>query len=150
MTGPGEVRRISRAMIAITGAVAPLDKHFATKLRDSTIQTNRVFGHVAAFTREDVVEIHCHGSYLLLSRILELILAAGVRLADPGEFTKRAFQHGKLDLTEAEGLADLVDAETEAQRRQARRQLGAQAAAVLRAWTRGTTCGPACCANLRE
>ncbi len=75
------------------------------------------------YTREDVVEIHCHGSYLLLSRILELILAAGVRLADPGEFTKRAFLNGRIDLTRAEAVIDILAAKTRKGIDQAQAQL---------------------------
>lgn len=75
------------------------------------------------YTREDVVEIHCHGSYLLLSRILELILAAGARLADPGEFTKRAFLNGRIDLTRAEAVIDILAAKTRKGIDQAQAQL---------------------------
>jgi len=64
------------------------------------------------YTREDVVEIHCHGSFLVLNSILELILAQGVVLADPGEFTKRAFLNGRIDLTQAEAVIDVLTART--------------------------------------
>jgi tRNA modification GTPase len=64
------------------------------------------------YTREDVVEIHCHGSYLVLQNVLELILEQGVRLADPGEFTKRAFLNGRIDLTRAEAVIDVLAAKT--------------------------------------
>lgn len=64
------------------------------------------------YTREDVVEIHCHGSYLILQDILVLIQEAGARLAEPGEFTKRAFLNGRLDLTQAEAVLDLLQART--------------------------------------
>ncbi len=78
----------------------------------------------ASFTGEDVAELHVHGGQAVIAAALEALLALpGMRLAEPGEFTRRAFEHGKLDLTEAEGLADLVDAETEGQRRQALRQM---------------------------
>ena len=77
-----------------------------------------------SFTGEDVAEIHVHGGRAVTADMLSAIMAAGeVRLAEPGEFTRRAFAAGKMDLTAAEALADLVDAETTAQRRQARRQL---------------------------
>jgi len=62
------------------------------------------------YTREDVIEIHCHGSYLILQDILVLVQEAGARLADPGEFTKRAFLNGRLDLTQAEAVLDLLQA----------------------------------------
>jgi tRNA modification GTPase len=64
------------------------------------------------YTREDVAEIHCHGSFLVLQNILELILSLGVSLADPGEFTKRAFLNGRIDLTQAEAVIDILTART--------------------------------------
>ena len=66
------------------------------------------------YTREDIVEIHCHGNYFVLEQILSLVLAADsdVRLADPGEFTKRAFLNGRIDLTQAEAVIDLLNART--------------------------------------
>lgn len=64
------------------------------------------------YTREDVVEIQAHGSRCGLHRILELVLKQGVRLAEPGEFTKRAFLHGRIDLTQAEAVAEVVSAQT--------------------------------------
>ncbi len=65
-----------------------------------------------SYTREDVVEIHCHGSFLVLESVLELLLALGVRLATPGEFTKRAFLNGRIDLTQAEAVVDILAART--------------------------------------
>jgi tRNA modification GTPase len=65
------------------------------------------------YTREDVVEIQCHGSYLVLQEILALILNQGARLAEPGEFTKRAFLNGRLDLTQAEAVLELIEARTD-------------------------------------
>jgi len=76
-----------------------------------------------SYTGEHVVELHLHGGALHLSRCLELILALGPRLADPGEFTRRAFLNGRLDLTRAEAVADLVSARTDAALRQARAHL---------------------------
>ncbi len=64
------------------------------------------------YTREDVVEIHCHGSYLVLQSILELLLRNSVDLAQPGEFTKRAFLNGRIDLTKAEAVIDILAAKT--------------------------------------
>ena len=64
------------------------------------------------YTREDVVEIHCHGSFLVLQSILELIISSGVELAKPGEFTKRAFLNGRIDLTRAEAVIDILSART--------------------------------------
>lgn len=64
------------------------------------------------YTREDVVEVHCHGSFLVLQNVLELILASGATLAAPGEFTKRAFLNGRIDLTQAEAVIDVLSAKT--------------------------------------
>lgn len=65
------------------------------------------------YTREDVVEINCHGGYITLKRILDIVLKQGVRLAEPGEFTKRAFLRGRIDLSQAESVIDLIRAKTE-------------------------------------
>ncbi|WP_337017138.1 tRNA uridine-5-carboxymethylaminomethyl(34) synthesis GTPase MnmE [Oceanobacillus massiliensis] len=65
------------------------------------------------FTREDVVEINCHGGMVAVNRVLEIILAKGARLAEPGEFTKRAFLHGRIDLSQAEAVMDLIRAKTD-------------------------------------
>jgi tRNA modification GTPase len=75
------------------------------------------------YTREDVVEIQCHGSYLVLQEILSAITACGARLAEPGEFTKRAFLNGRLDLTQAEAVLELIEARTETARSMAMGQL---------------------------
>ena len=66
------------------------------------------------YTREDVVEFNCHGGPLPLQRVLGLALASGARLANPGEFTLRAFLSGRLDLAQAEAVLDMVQARTEA------------------------------------
>ncbi len=65
------------------------------------------------FTREDVVEINCHGGLASVNRLLELVLQMGARLAEPGEFTKRAFLHGRIDLSQAEAVMDLIRAKTD-------------------------------------
>ncbi|MGR3621233.1 tRNA uridine-5-carboxymethylaminomethyl(34) synthesis GTPase MnmE [Pseudophaeobacter sp.] len=78
------------------------------------------FAGPASFTGEDIVEFQVHGSTAVVSSVLDTLAAApGLRLAEPGEFTRRALENGKLDLAQVEGLADLIDAETEAQRKQA-------------------------------
>ncbi|MBL4692367.1 MAG: tRNA uridine-5-carboxymethylaminomethyl(34) synthesis GTPase MnmE [Magnetovibrio sp.] len=77
----------------------------------------------ASFTGEDVAELHIHGGPAVIDGVLQaLSCVPGLRLAEPGEFTRRAFANGKLDLTQVEGLADLIEAETQAQRQQALRQ----------------------------
>ena len=77
-----------------------------------------------SYTREDVVEIHCHGGPLPLRRTLELILAQGARLAEPGEFTLRAFMNGRVDLAQAEATLDLIQARTQTGAQLALDQLG--------------------------
>jgi tRNA modification GTPase len=85
------------------------------------------FAAPASMTGEDVAELQLHGSRAVLAGIFAALgRRPGFRLAEPGEFTKRAFLNGKLDLTAAEAIADLVEAETAAQRRQAMRQLGGE------------------------
>ena len=89
----------------------------------------------ASFTGEDIVEFHLHGGRATVRAVSEVLSGMeDIRLAEPGEFTRRAFDNGKLDLTEVEGLADLIDAETEAQRRQAQRQLGGALGSMLEDW----------------
>ena len=88
-----------------------------------------------SFTGEDVVEMHIHGGRAVVRSVLEALASCeGLRPAEPGEFTRRAFEQGKLDLTAAEGLGDLVNAETEAQRRQALRQMGGELATLYDRW----------------
>lgn len=76
-----------------------------------------------SYTGEDSAELHLHGGLAVIAALTGALLAAGLRLAEPGEFTRRAFENGRLDLDQAEAVADLVDAETEAQARQALGQL---------------------------
>lgn len=64
------------------------------------------------FTREDVIEIHCHGGIIVINRVLELLFRQGVRPAEPGEFTKRAFLNGRIDLSQAEAIIDLINSKT--------------------------------------
>lgn len=76
-----------------------------------------------SYTGEDCAELHCHGSPVVLREVLSALLAAGARQALPGEFTKRAFLNGRMDLTQAEAVVDLIDAETAAAARNAAAQL---------------------------
>lgn len=92
-------------------------------------------GH--SFTGEDVVEYQLHGSTAVVDAVLHALgERADLRLADPGEFTRRALENGRLDLAQVEGLADLIDAETEAQRRQALRVLSGALGDKAEAWRR--------------
>ncbi len=76
-----------------------------------------------SYTGEDVIEISCHGSPVVLRQVIDLILSYGARLAGPGEFTLRGLSNGKLNLSQAEGIRDLINAQTEAAAQQATRQL---------------------------
>ncbi len=76
-----------------------------------------------SYTGEDSVELSCHGSQFIVQRIIAVFIGAGIRMAEPGEFTKRAFLNGRLDLTQAEAVGDLINASTESSRRGARNQL---------------------------
>jgi len=89
----------------------------------------------ASFTSEDMAELHVHGSRAVIREVVDAVLALPcTRLAEPGEFARRAFENGKLDLTQVEGLADLIDAETEAQRRQALAQAEGSLRALYESW----------------
>jgi tRNA modification GTPase len=81
------------------------------------------FPKPASYTGEDCVELHLHGGAAVVAGVADALVALGLRPAEPGEFTRRAFLNGRMDLTEAEAVADLVAAETASQRRQALRQL---------------------------
>lgn len=88
----------------------------------------------ASFTGEDVVELHVHGSPAVLERLFVELGRLGLRSAEPGEFTRRAFANGKMDLTGAEGLADLIASDSDSQRRQALAQMGGAWAQRIETW----------------
>lgn len=95
------------------------------------------FSEGASFTGEAVVELHCHGGPAVVGAVLRALAGQpGLRLAEPGEFTRRALENGVLDLAQVEGLADLIDAETEAQRRQAVRVLSGSVGHKVEGWRR--------------
>lgn len=117
-------RRMTRAKLVDPASGEALDEALVV-----------LFPGPASFTGEDVAELHLHGGRAVVSAVLgALWRVPGVRPAEPGEFTRRAFLNDRLDLTAAEGVQDLVDAETEAQRRQALRQLGGGLAGLAEAW----------------
>ena len=89
----------------------------------------------ASYTGEDAAELHLHGGRSVIAGVLEALETAGLREAEPGEFTRRAFMHGKMDLTAAEGIADLIAAETAAQRRQALHQAEGGLAKLYGGWS---------------
>ena len=124
----------------LIGKVPPARQAKLAKLRDldgESIDNALVifFPGPRSFTGEDVLELHVHGGRAVVRDTIEACLGiAGVRLADAGEFSRRAFIHGKMDLSAAEGLADLVEAETAAQRRQALRQMEGALADEIGRW----------------
>lgn len=84
------------------------------------------------YTREDVVEINCHGGVITTNKVLKLLINEGARLAEPGEFTKRALLNGRIDLIEAEGVLDLINAQTEKAHKLAINQLKGKVSKVVR------------------
>ena len=127
VTGPEAQHCITR----LAGA-APFTPRLATlrRLRDeggAAIDQALVlwFPAPASFSGEDMAEVHIHGGAAIVGKVLDTLAGfAGCRPAEPGEFTRRAVENGKLDLTQAEAVADLIDAQTEGQRRQALLQYG--------------------------
>jgi tRNA modification GTPase len=114
------------ALRTLAGALPPPRRASLRKLKDSRSGTLLDRGLVIwmpgpnSFTGEDMAELHIHGGRAVIGGVMEALLAVpGMRLAEAGEFARRGFENGKLDLTEVEGLADLINAETEAQRGQA-------------------------------
>jgi tRNA modification GTPase len=100
--------------------------HFGT-IRDGELIVDEVlvslFKAPASYTREDTIEISCHGSDYIIQKILKLIIEGGARLATPGEFTQRAFLNGQLDLAQAEAVADLIASDSEASHQTAINQI---------------------------
>jgi tRNA modification GTPase len=117
-----------RALERLSGEAKPAVRLAALRrFRDASGEIDRGlvlwFEGPASFTGEDSAEFHVHGGRAIVEAMLSALAAIpGLRPAEPGEFTRRAVENGKLDLTRAEALADLIDAETEGQRRQALRQ----------------------------
>lgn len=92
-----------------------------------------------SFTGEDVLELTLHGGSIIVERALQAICESGARLAEPGEFSRRAFEAGRLDLTQAEAIADLIDAESQAQLDQALKQYDGALANIYADWREGLT-----------
>lgn len=91
-----------------------------------------VFRAPASYTREDIVEINCHGGVAITRRILQLVLDSGARLAQPGEFTKRAFLNGRIDLAQAEAVIDVIRSKTDLTLRTAVQQLTGRLSNLIR------------------
>src|SRR5437868_5776811 len=127
LSGP-QARIIAERLIKLRHPLAPAQARFAEVL-DSTGETLdeavvTYFESPHSYTSEDIVEIAAHGSPVLLDHLLRQCCARGARLAEPGEFTQRAFLSGRLDLTQAEAVGDLIDSSTLEQARVAARQMG--------------------------
>ncbi len=127
LSGPA-ARTIAEPLLKLRHPLAPAQARFAEVL-DSTGETLdeavvTFFEKPHSYTSEDIVEIAAHGSPVLLDYLLRQCLNAGARLAEPGEFTQRAFISGRLDLTQAEAVHDLIEATTLHQARIAAQQLG--------------------------
>jgi tRNA modification GTPase len=135
LSGPG-----SRAILnALCGRVPPPRRASLRRLRqaDGEVLDQAIviwFPGPANYTGEDGAELHLHGGRAVLTGVADALVALGARPAEPGEFTRRAFLNGRMDLTEAEAVHDLVSAETEAQRRQALRQLDGGLGALYSGW----------------
>ncbi|MDE2515108.1 MAG: tRNA uridine-5-carboxymethylaminomethyl(34) synthesis GTPase MnmE [Rhodospirillales bacterium] len=128
-----------RILAALAGAVPPPRRASLRRLRDARGETlDRALvlwlPGPGSFTGEDGAELHLHGGRAVLDGVSAALVALGARPAEPGEFSRRAFLNGRIDLTEAEGVADLVAAETAAQRRQALAQMEGGLAARLTGW----------------
>lgn len=148
-TPPGRsgigVIRLSGAQVLEYLKVLCFDNHFEPQIRHAQLkkiydpETHELldtaiviyFRAPHSFTGEDVVELSCHGSPVLLSRIIRALFALGARAADAGEFTLRALENERLDLVEAEAIRDLIDAQTYAAVRQSARQLNGEFSATL-------------------
>ncbi|WP_419253487.1 tRNA uridine-5-carboxymethylaminomethyl(34) synthesis GTPase MnmE [Caulobacter sp. ErkDOM-YI] len=124
VSGPGTRDSVT----ALAGRVPPPRQAALRRLKHDGVELDEAlvlfFQGPASYTGEDAAEFHVHGGRAVVEAVLEALGALGLRLAEPGEFTRRAFENGKLDLAQAEGVADLIDAETEGQRRQALGQIG--------------------------
>jgi len=122
---PGASLAPSRTLTLVTlndGSGEPIDEALVAVMRAP-----------ASYTGEDMVEISCHGSMQVVSDLVDEIARLGARLATPGEFTKRAFLNGRLDLAQAEAVVDLISAETKLQRKIALEQLGGAISRKVRA-----------------
>src|SRR3954467_15516722 len=119
----------ARAVRALAGRPPPARRASLRTLFDGARQAIDEalvlwFPAPGSYTGEDSAEFHVHGGPAVVGALVEALSALGLRLAEPGAFTRRAVEHGRPDPPQAEGVADLVDADTEAQRRQALDQLG--------------------------
>ncbi len=140
ISGPNSISILEKLINHSIVSMLPRTMYFRKIFNPNTgIQIDETmvvyFNASSSFTGEESVEIHAHGSIAVMKMLNNsLLLMDDLRLAQPGEFAKRAFLNGKFDLTAAEGLVDLIDAETEAQHRQAIRQLGGGLEKIYTNW----------------
>jgi tRNA modification GTPase len=120
VSGPSAVD-VANGLLRLDAPLQPRHAPFARTQGDHVVATYFPAPH--SYTGEDVVEISAHGSPIVLRQIVELAMSRGSRLAEPGEFTLRAFLNGRIDLVQAEAVADLIDAATPLQARAAFDQL---------------------------
>lgn len=106
--------------------IDPKDQHLLDEVMVSVMRAPKTF------TREDVVEINCHGGIVVVNQLLQLLLREGARLAEPGEFTKRAFLNGRMDLSQAEAVMDLIRAKTDKAMHVALDQLDGNLSSLIR------------------
>lgn len=135
VSGPGSMT----GLLPLVGSFGPPRRTALRVLRDGSDVLDEAlvlrFEADHSFTGEDVAELHLHGSPAIVSAVLAwLAKVPGFRMAEPGEFTRRAMENGRLDLAQVEGLSDLIAAETEAQRRQAMRVFGGALGARAEGW----------------
>ncbi|MFV0382493.1 tRNA modification GTPase, partial [Paracoccus sp. (in: a-proteobacteria)] len=123
---------------ALAGSLPQARHGYFRVLRDETEELDQALvmwferGH--SFTGEEVAELHLHGAPVVLRRIEQALLGRGARRAEAGEFTRRAFLNGRMDLAEVEGLGDLLEAETESQRQLAVRTIGGELSRKVDDW----------------
>ncbi|MGC8853155.1 MAG: tRNA uridine-5-carboxymethylaminomethyl(34) synthesis GTPase MnmE [Hydrogenobacter sp.] len=125
MSGGGLWEKVEKH-VQLKGKLKPRYAHFFRLIDGEEVLDEGILIYYKAphsYTGEDMVEMFLHGNPLILKRALEVFLKEGIRLAEPGEFTKRAFLNGKLDITQAEAVADLISAKTDLARQVALRQL---------------------------
>ncbi len=149
--GVGGVSVIRLSGYGVISKVCPIFRGHKGAVRLEQVKTHRVlYGNIFSpkgdkldevlllimrapnsYTREDVVEIHCHGGLIASRRILEALLDCGVRLAEPGEFTKRAFLNGRIDLSQAEAVMELINSKNDMSYEAALKQLDGGLSAPL-------------------
>lgn len=135
LSGAGVLEKV-KSLTNMKGEPKPRYAHLVKLMDRSGSMVDQVvliyYPSPKSYTGEDMVELFLHGSPLILRKALELFLSEGIRMAEPGEFTKRAFLNGKMDLLQAEAVAELISAKTDLAYRSAQRQLMGEASAQIK------------------